>query len=143
MSITRRKFLAYAAGTIAVGSLPACATVPRYRSVVASGRLSIGRVEFAELAGDGDAVSLEADGLRDPILLVKDAEGTFHAISSRCTHQACRVRPGGEFLTCPCHGSTFAFDGEVLRGPAQEPLPTFAVEQSAATIDVLLEVPAT
>ncbi len=47
----------------------------------------------------------------------------LYAISAVCTHLGCivsREDEGGFF--CPCHGSRFAGDGKVTRGPAPKPL---------------------
>jgi nitrite reductase/ring-hydroxylating ferredoxin subunit len=55
----------------------------------------------------------------------RDDEGTLHAVSTRCTHLGCQVVWNAAERTwdCPCHGSRFAVDGEVLDGPAIDPLP--------------------
>lgn len=44
----------------------------------------------------------------------------FFAISSICSHLGCIVSEEGdaESFTCPCHGSKFDSEGEVLSGPA-------------------------
>jgi Rieske Fe-S protein len=59
------------------------------------------------------------------VALSRDEHGTLHAVSSVCTHMGCDVEWNGADKTwdCPCHGSRFAPDGKVLRGPAQSPLP--------------------
>ncbi|KJK33510.1 [Fe-S]-binding protein [Lentzea aerocolonigenes] len=55
----------------------------------------------------------------------RDPEGTLHAVSMRCTHLGCLVRfnAAERSWDCPCHGSRFDVDGEVLEGPATKPLP--------------------
>ena len=47
------------------------------------------------------------------------------ALSARCTHLGCAVvvAEDGQTLSCPCHGSRYTLDGQVLRGPATDPLP--------------------
>ena len=54
----------------------------------------------------------------------RDADGSLHAVSARCTHMGCSVRfnDAERSWDCPCHGSRFALDGGVLQGPAVEPL---------------------
>lgn len=47
-----------------------------------------------------------------------------HTLSRVCPHMGCVVswNPLEETFDCPCHGSRFAADGEVLHGPANERL---------------------
>lgn len=51
-------------------------------------------------------------------------DGTLRAVSLRCTHLGCLVRWNGAERSwdCPCHGSRFGVDGQVLEGPAVDPL---------------------
>jgi Rieske Fe-S protein len=51
----------------------------------------------------------------------RDAEGVF-AVSTVCTHLGCIVKTGPEGFDCPCHGSRFAKDGSVTKGPAPRAL---------------------
>ncbi|MEU3644377.1 Rieske 2Fe-2S domain-containing protein [Lentzea sp. NPDC034063] len=55
----------------------------------------------------------------------RDDDGELHAVSMRCTHLGCLVRfnAAERSWDCPCHGSRFDVDGEVLEGPATRPLP--------------------
>ena len=50
----------------------------------------------------------------------RDPQGRVHAVSARCTHLGCIVswNPAEKSWDCPCHGSRFSVDGEVLHGPA-------------------------
>lgn len=58
--------------------------------------------------------------------LARSGQGLI-ALSTRCTHQACRVpfNPVNARFECPCHGSRFGLDGAVLTGPAPRPLDYF------------------
>jgi len=55
----------------------------------------------------------------------RDEAGRLHIRSARCTHLGCIVSWNGAERSwdCPCHGSRFDVDGEVLHGPATQPLP--------------------
>jgi Rieske Fe-S protein len=55
-----------------------------------------------------------------------------YAQSAQCTHRACTVDKKHDGFECPCHGSKFAMDGQVVEGPANKPLPRLAVETDAA-----------
>lgn len=54
----------------------------------------------------------------------RDDGGKLHAVSLRCTHLGCLVawNDAERSWDCPCHGSRFDPDGNVLAGPAAEPL---------------------
>jgi cytochrome b6-f complex iron-sulfur subunit len=60
------------------------------------------------------------------VALFRDAKGIY-AVSLVCTHLGCIVKPAGDSFDCPCHGSRFAADGSVQKGPAPRPLPWFKV----------------
>jgi glycine/D-amino acid oxidase-like deaminating enzyme/nitrite reductase/ring-hydroxylating ferredoxin subunit len=57
--------------------------------------------------------------------IYRDDAGILHTLSARCTHLGCIVGFNAAERTwdCPCHGSRFAPTGEVIEGPAVNPLP--------------------
>lgn len=57
----------------------------------------------------------------------RDASGVY-ALSTICTHLGCVVKQDDKGFECPCHGSRFAPDGTVTRGPAPKPLAWLALE---------------
>lgn len=69
------------------------------------------------------------------VALFRDAEGVW-AVSTVCTHLGCVVKPAAEGFECPCHGSRFAPDGEVRKGPAPGPLPWLKVSVSGGLVTV-------
>jgi glycine/D-amino acid oxidase-like deaminating enzyme/nitrite reductase/ring-hydroxylating ferredoxin subunit len=59
-----------------------------------------------------------------PVAVYRDAQGALHERSAICTHLGCVVHwnAGEKSWDCPCHGSRFGIDGEVLNGPARSGL---------------------
>lgn len=57
------------------------------------------------------------------VWIVHGQEGLY-ALVSICTHLACTPNWFGEerLFKCPCHGSVFTPEGDVVAGPAPEPL---------------------
>lgn len=54
----------------------------------------------------------------------RDAHGELHLVDTSCTHMGCGIRwnDAERSWDCPCHGSRFTYKGDVLNGPAVEPL---------------------
>ena len=61
--------------------------------------------------------------------LVRLEDNGFVALYYRCSHLGCTVpyEPATGKFICPCHGSEFSTDGEVLNEPAPRPLDLFAL----------------
>lgn len=72
-----------------------------------------------------------------PVLVVNTGEG-FRAVSAVCTHLGCVVkwRKARRQFFCPCHGGRFDLEGEVLGGPAPEPLAQLEVEERPGSVVV-------
>ena len=63
------------------------------------------------------------------LYVFNEADG-FYCISSVCTHLGCNVKRGGPGFECPCHGSQFDRNGQVVRGPAPQALAWYALNLS-------------
>ena len=77
-----------------------------------------GRTASADDVAPGDG-RIVGSGLGQQAVY-RDERGTLHSLSARCTHMGCIVRwnPAERSWDCPCHGSRFGIEGEVLQGPA-------------------------
>ncbi len=58
------------------------------------------------------------------IAAYRDETGNLHLVSSTCTHFGCVVHFNSfeKCWDCPYHVSQFSVDGDLLAGPAREPL---------------------
>lgn len=126
MRVNRREFLHYAwlssmalfmAGS---GGATLAYMYPRYKEGEFGGKFVVGRVEDFE---DGSVTSIR-DG---KFFLVRQGD-EFLALYQVCTHLGCLVRETEDGFGCPCHGSKFARDGELVASPAPRGLDGFAVE---------------
>jgi Rieske Fe-S protein len=63
-------------------------------------------------------------------LVAQTAANAFVAVDATCTHMLCTISAvSGQTYVCPCHGSQFAFTGQVEGGPAR-----ISLAQHAATL---------
>jgi glycine/D-amino acid oxidase-like deaminating enzyme/nitrite reductase/ring-hydroxylating ferredoxin subunit len=86
-----------------------------------------GRINTPELddvgeipAGKGEVVEWKGER----VAIYKDDDGRVFSCSAVCTHMGCIVHWNGaeKSWDCPCHGSRFNYDGQVIQGPANKDL---------------------
>lgn len=75
-----------------------------------------------------DAVELGHGGVishqEEKIGVYKSPDGQITMVNTRCTHMGCELAWNPEELTwdCPCHGSRFDYQGNLVSGPATKNL---------------------
>jgi glycine/D-amino acid oxidase-like deaminating enzyme/nitrite reductase/ring-hydroxylating ferredoxin subunit len=90
-------------------------------------RFAVDRLLTARPAPARDLPPGEA-GIRDlngeKVAAYRDPGGRLHAVSGRCTHLGCLVawNAAERSWDCPCHGSRYTYDGQVIQGPAVDDL---------------------
>ena len=54
----------------------------------------------------------------------RDEQGTLHVVDTTCTHMGCELNWNSAEISwdCPCHGSRFSYEGDIIEGPAVKPL---------------------
>ena len=61
------------------------------------------------------------------------------ALDLTCPHLGCTVNATAEGFACPCHGSRFKADGEVINGPAPRAMKRLDVEQRDGVLSIRRE----
>ena len=129
MGVTRRRIFVLlfgAAGGLFLGALSRIAALFLHRPAAPNSYgTSVEVGPITELPAPGAPPVLVPHGR---FWLVHSEDGLV-ALHNGCTHLDCLVswdRDRQQFL-CPCHGSAFSHDGQVLRGPAPHALYRFTV----------------
>lgn len=73
-------------------------------------------------SGEGKVVNI--DGKKTG--LYRDDKGELHGVDTTCTHLGCELQwnSAEHSWDCPCHGSRFTIDGDIIDGPALRSLQT-------------------
>jgi len=100
-----------------------------------AGFVTVGR---AEGIVEGEATAFDVNGTE---IAVARSGGTLYAFSDICTHRQCNLSLGGEIdgtsIQCECHGSMFDMStGEVLEGPATDPIATYPVRDEGGELQI-------
>ncbi|MGM7703211.1 FAD-dependent oxidoreductase [Pseudalkalibacillus sp. Hm43] len=93
-----------------------------------TGKLGMKHKKIEELSNDEGAV-VKVKGKRTGAY--KDENGYLHLVDTTCTHLGCECEwnSGDRTWDCPCHGSRFSYDGDVVEGPAEMPLKKVSLDQ--------------
>lgn len=87
----------------------------------------------------------------EPITFIPEAKiflfrqgNTLSAVSAVCTHLGCTVQLSGENslskqFHCPCHGSKYDVNGNVIHGPAKKALSWFELKKDVNSNELILK----
>jgi cytochrome b6-f complex iron-sulfur subunit len=147
-ALDRRAFLDHAArGAAGLAVLAACGGAagcvvlnPNARLLEAErsgSRVALGRLADLPVGGE---LKVVAPGLPGPVLVARVGEDEVRAVAIRCTHRGSELAlaPGERRFRCVAHGSQFAFDGTVLRGPAANPVASYEVAHEEGQLYLLV-----
>ncbi|MED1094944.1 MULTISPECIES: FAD-dependent oxidoreductase [Bacillus] len=88
--------------------------------------LTEGKIDSPEIGpgevGKDEGMVVNVNGYRTGAY--RDESGKLFLVDTTCTHMGCEVEwnSGDRTWDCPCHGSRFSHTGDVIEGPAIEPL---------------------
>ena len=101
------------------------------------------REDGAEAVGRSRIPLLKTIGIgrsKESRITLANVAGTIFAIDDTCTHRGCSLGDGkldGSTVQCACHGSRFdVTSGAVVRGPAEDPLRSYAVHVTNGEVQV-------
>jgi Rieske Fe-S protein len=91
------------------------------KSINSGGRTKSQVPSVADIAPGEGAVIMVG---KNPIAMYRPPKGKLIARSAACTHLGCSLtwNNAEKSWDCPCHGSMFTAEGEVIHGPAASPL---------------------
>lgn len=157
MKITRRDFFVKSASAVAVFSasgiistiISSCtsptgpgsySTLSTIQKSVVNNEISID-IPSSPIANKDTRVLVEYNS-GGSILVEHNSNDTYRALSGICTHQNCVVSgfdSTNDVFVCPCHGSRFDLNGNVVQGPAGSKLRDYntRVENNTLIITVL------
>lgn len=150
---SRREFLVDSAktagiiisGTAIAAIINSCGEDSNPVSISGTGQkvtLDLTQSQFSALANIGGKVTLNGGSPSgvptNGALIFKKSETEFLVFDRTCTHQACQI---GGFNTqgvssCPCHGSQFNTDGNVVQGPASNSLKRYSATLSGNMLEI-------
>ena len=92
-------------------------------------------------AGELEDGDMSSYSVGDRQVAIANIDGDLFAWDDFCTHQQCSLAEGeldGTVVECPCHGSQFEITtGEVVHGPAAEPVDVFEAREQDGELQVL------
>lgn len=74
-------------------------------------------------------------------VIVSKKNNKIEIFSSKCTHLGCKIdKTENDELVCPCHGSQFAGNGNVVKGPANKSLKKLPFKINPKTGEITVNV---
>ncbi len=70
--------------------------------------------------------------VKNELIVIKNSSNNhLSALNIKCTHEGCPVGwdQTAQLIICPCHGSRYNHQGEVIQGPAESSLKTYLVKE--------------
>lgn len=142
-AMNRKQFLktltAAAMGTSVLSVLKGCSPLaPIVYARLDEDRALLPASSLGDLSVAGSYIKVYVASNANPLLLFQRDDRELTAVSSTCSHSGCEVMKLRTKFECPCHGSEYDLHGNVLRGPAPDPLQVFSVVRSGETVEIHL-----
>jgi nitrite reductase/ring-hydroxylating ferredoxin subunit len=102
------------------------------------------QIAGAEMLAPNSSLNFNYPTSRDSAILIRTADGAYHAYGQKCTHLSCPVYYSRDHqrLECPCHEGAFdAATGNVLYGPPPRALDAIELETRAGQVWAIARKP--
>jgi nitrite reductase/ring-hydroxylating ferredoxin subunit len=101
-------------------------------------------VDWEEVgSAEGEDGELRGTRVKGTYVVLARAGGEWFALDDWCSHEECPLSDGwveGSAIVCNCHGSQFDLaTGNVLTGPATEPVKTYPLRVVDGGLEVAIE----
>ena len=101
--------------------------------------LVVGPTSPLSAAGGVAITQVFAKGIFRDVLLARTGSDSFSALDAICSHQGCIVsRVAYPVFVCPCHGSRYDLNGNVVQGPAPAALLKLPVQYADGVLTIRL-----
>lgn len=153
--ISRRKFVVGSGAAVSVAAAGTCMCTKTGRATItgvgstpdinpeactfSDGGLRIDLDKESRLRSIGEAVKVLDEKLEVPLIIVQKTQGTYIAVSIKCTHRGVEVEYKSDdkcFKCASLGGSKFKTDGTKIKGFASGPLMSFPVIQQDNTLKI-------
>jgi len=95
--------------------------------------IDIGSSQYSALQKNGGYVYYSANN----IIIAREHSGSFVALYDVCPHAGCTIQfDGSSKFPCPCHGSIFDDDGNVVQGPATSGVKKYSTSLNGTQLNV-------
>lgn len=141
MDTQRRDFIIHACGlcssligvTLVLPAIQSCSTLVTYHGTITKGKI---QVPISKFTAENNLVIVKNPEQEFDIALIKIKDEQYKAFELQCTHQSNPVIPTKTGFFCNAHGSSFSFEGQVLKPPAQKNLKEFPIEIDDQSINI-------
>lgn len=135
---SRRTVLKGLGVAAAVALVPGCtqgSDLPTGKTTSCGSNLCLDLDDGSNKALTSPGGAMLVDTSRDTIMVIRMSSTDVIALSAICTHAGCSMsfNNSSQLLECPCHGSRFAENGQVVTGPAVRPLTTYGASLDTTT----------
>ncbi len=112
------------------------ASAPTLHVSLVNKKAVVSLAQLPDLIQPNSYAKVYVEQYANPIILFAEVNGELRAVLSTCSHSGCEVKKRRTKFECPCHGSEYDLQGQVLRGPAPDPLETFQVQKLIDRIEI-------